>query len=367
MPHGSFTYLKDEIVNIAVLPGDGIGPEVTKQAVRVLKALDRHGLRFEFTEAPIGVAAYRASGSSLPDATFKIVEQADAILFGAVGGYQEDALPRGARPGDALLHLRKALGLYANFRPVVMFPELIGASTLKPEVVRGLDIIILRELTGDIYFGEPRHNGTKRNGRRIAVNTMIYDEDEIARVAHSGFRSAQGRKRKLCSVDKANVLETSELWRNVVTEVGHQYPEVELTHMYVDAAAMALLRRPSQFDVMLAANLFGDILSDEAAMLTGSIGMLPSCSVGDGKKGLYEPVHGSAPDIAGKNVANPLAAILSAAMMLRHTFGLSEAADKVERAVRAALAKGYRTADLEEPGSRIVGTDEMGAAVAEMI
>ena len=354
-------------MNIAVLPGDGIGPEVTKQAVRVLKALDRRGLRFEFTEAPIGAAAYESSGSSLPDTTFKIVERADAILFGAVGGYQEDALPRGTRPGDALLHLRKALGLYANFRPVIMFPELIGASTLKPEVVRGLDIIILRELTGDIYFGEPRHNGTKRNGRRIAVNTMIYDEDEIARVAHSGFRAARERKRKLCSVDKANVLETSELWRNVVTEVGHQYPDVALTHMYVDAAAMALLRRPAQFDVMLAANLFGDILSDEAAMLTGSIGMLPSGSVGDGKKGLYEPVHGSAPDIAGKNIANPLAAILSAAMMLRHTFDLGEAASTVEQAVRSALAKGYRTTDIAEPGSRIVGTDEMGAAVAEMI
>ena len=354
-------------MNIAVLPGDGIGPEVTKQALRVLKAFDRHGVHFEFIEAPIGAAAFQKTGSSLPDPTFLIAQRADAILFGAVGGYEEDALPRGARPGDALLHLRKALGLYANFRPVIMFPELIGASTLKPEIVRGLDIIILRELTGDIYFGEPRHNGTKRNGRRIAVNTMIYDEDEIARVAHSGFRAARERKRKLCSVDKANVLETSELWRKVVSEVGGQYPDVELTHMYVDAAAMALLRHPAEFDVILAANLFGDILSDEAAMLTGSIGMLPSCSVGDGKKGLYEPVHGSAPDIAGKNVANPLAAILSAAMMLRHSFGLNESAVTVERAVRGALAKGYRTADIGEPGSRIVGTDEMGAAVAEMI
>jgi 3-isopropylmalate dehydrogenase len=351
-------------VKIAVLPGDGIGPEVVRQAVRVLKALERHGVRFEFREAPIGASAHQAGGNPLPESTFEIASQAEAILFGAVGGYQEDALPRGLRPGDALLHLRKSLGLYANFRPVVMFPELINASTLKPEVVRGLDIVILRELNGDVYYGEPRHNKNLKNGRRFAVNTMTYDEDEIARVAHSGFKAARARKRKLCSIDKANVLETSELWRNVVTEVSREYSDVELTHMYVDAAAMEILRRPTQFDVMLAGNIFGDILSDEAAMLTGSIGMLPSASLGHGKKGLYEPVHGSAPDIAGKNVANPLAAILSAAMMLRHTFALEDAAGRVESAVRSALASGMRTADLAGPGDRVVGTEEMGAAVA---
>jgi 3-isopropylmalate dehydrogenase len=354
-------------MHIAVLGGDGIGPEVVAQAVVVLKALERHGVRFEYAEALIGAAAAERFGEILPKSTFELASGADAILFGAVGGYEEDALPRGKRPGDALLHLRKALGLYGNFRPVVMFPELIGASTLKPDVVRDLDLVILRELNGDIYFGEPRSICTDKCGRRVGVNTMRYAEDEIARIAHMGFRAAQRRKRKLCSVDKANVLETSELWRTVVNEISHEYPDVELSHLYVDAAAMTLVRQPSRFDVIVTGNIFGDILSDEAAMLTGSIGMLPSASLGDGTKGLYEPVHGSAPDIAGKDIANPLAAILSAALMLRWSFGLNDAADRVEAAIRKALAKGYRTADLAEHGTRVVGTKEMGNAVAELI
>ncbi len=353
-------------MHIAVLGGDGIGPEVVAAAVRVLKALERHGLHFEFSEALIGAAATKAEGTILPEATKRLVEAADAILFGAAGGYEEDALPRGQRPGDALLVLRKSLGLYGNFRPAIMYPELLGASTLKPEVVQGLDIVILRELNGDVYFGEPR-GIVSEDGRRLGYNTMRYTEDEVARIAHMGFKAAQARRGKLCSVDKANVLETSELWRTVVNEVSRSYPDVELTHLYVDAAAMTLVRKPTQFDVIVTGNIFGDILSDEAAMLTGSIGMLPSASLGNGTKGLYEPVHGSAPDIAGQDLANPLAAILSAAMMLRWSFKNDAAAARVESAVRGALAKGFRTRDLAEPGVRLVGTTEMGAAVAEMI
>lgn len=354
-------------MHIAVLAGDGIGPEVVTEAVKVLKALERHGINFEFTEALIGAAADEKFQEILPEATFDLARKADAILFGAVGGYAQDALPRGKRPGDALLQLRKALGLYGNFRPAIMFPELVGTSTLKPEFVTDLDLVILRELNGDIYFGEPRGITRTADDRRQGFNTMRYTEDEIARIAHMGFRAAQRRRKKLCSVDKANVLETSELWRMVVTEVGTSYPDVELTHLYVDAAAMTLVRRPAQFDVIVTGNIFGDILSDEAAMLTGSIGMLPSASLGEGSKGLYEPVHGSAPDIAGRNIANPLAAILSAAMMLRWSFGLEDAAVRVEKAVRGALAKGLRTADLAEPGRRVVGTDEMGSAVVELV
>jgi 3-isopropylmalate dehydrogenase len=353
-------------MHIAVLGGDGIGPEVTSAAVRVLKALERHGVRFEFSDALVGAAARQVHGNILPEATMQLAQKADAILFGAVGGYDEDALPRGERPGDSLLALRKALGLYGNFRPVIMYPELIATSTLKPEVVRGLDIIILRELNGDVYFGEPRGIETE-NGRRLGYNTMRYTEDEVARIAHLGFKAARRRRHKLCSVDKANVLETSELWRTVVNETSKSYPDIELTHMYVDAAAMTLVRKPSQFDVIVTGNIFGDILSDEAAMLTGSIGMLPSASLGDGKKGLYEPVHGSAPDIAGRDIANPLAAILSAAMMLRWTFDMESEATRIEKAVRGALEKGYRTGDLVEPGGKLVGTAEMGAAIAEQI
>lgn len=353
-------------MHIAVFGGDGIGPEVTAAAVRVLKALEPHGVRFEFSEAPIGATARRLHGKILPESTMALATKADAILFGAAGGYEEDALPRGERPGDALLVLRKTLGLYGNFRPAIMYPELIATSTLKPEVVRGLDLIILRELNGDVYFGEPRAIVVE-NGERIGFNTMRYSETEVRRIAHMGFKTAQKRRKKLCSVDKANVLETSELWRTVVNEVSKSYPDVELTHLYVDAAAMTLVRNPSQFDVIVTGNIFGDILSDEAAMLTGSIGMLPSASLGDGKKGLYEPVHGSAPDIAGQDKANPLAAILSAAMMLRWSFGLEAEAARIENAVRGALAKGYRTGDLAEPGARLVGTAEMGAAVAERV
>ncbi len=354
-------------MTIAILPGDGIGPEVVTQAVRVLRALERRGVHLELEEAPIGATAYEKHGDPLPPATFELAQRADAILFGAAGGFEYETLPRGKRPGDAVLRLRKTLTIYANFRPAILFPELLGASTLKPEVVRGLDLLILRELNGDIYFGEPRGTTTGADGRRAAFNTMRYQEAEVARIAHVAFRAARGRRRQVCSVDKANVLETSELWRSVVTEVGRQYPDVELTHLYVDAAAMSLVRKPTQFDVIVTGNLFGDILSDEAAMLTGSIGMLPSASLGEGTKGLYEPVHGSAPDIAGKDIANPLAAILSAAMLLRQSLGLAEAAGHVERAVRAALAQGYRTADIAEPGGRLVGTEEMGAAVVAAI
>jgi 3-isopropylmalate dehydrogenase len=354
-------------MKIAVLPGDGIGPEVVKQAVRVIKALERHNVHFEFQEGAIGAVAYAETGDILPPKTLDLARRADAMLFGSVGGYAEDAFPRGKRPSDALLYLRKEFGFYANYRPAILFPELIGASTLRPEFVKGLDVMILRELVGGLYFGEPRYISKNAEGRRVGLNTMTYTEDEIARIARKGFELARSRRRKLCSVDKANVLETSELWRNVVTEVGKEYPEVELSHQYVDAAAMTLVRLPLQFDVIVTENMFGDILSDEASMLTGSIGMLPSASLGDGSKGLYEPIHGSAPDIAGKNIANPLATILSAAMMMRMSFGLENAAQRIDQAVRAALAKGYRTADLAEPGSKIVGTEEMGAAVAEMI
>jgi 3-isopropylmalate dehydrogenase len=352
-----------EPMKIALLPGDGVGPEVTRAAARVLRALERHGVRLDFAEAPIGAAAYDRFGDPLPSETLALARDADAILFGAAGGFEYEALPRGKRPGDGLLRLRKTLGLYANFRPAILFPELIGASTLKPEAVRGLDLVILRELNGDIYFGEPRGIAAGADGEREGVNTMRYKESEVARIAHVAFRTARTRRRMVCSVDKANVLETSELWRGVVEEVGRSYPDVALTHLYVDAAAMSLVRKPTQFDVIVTGNMFGDILSDEAAMLTGSIGMLPSASLGDGPKGLYEPVHGSAPDIAGKDVANPIAAILSAAMMLRQSLALPEAASRIEAAVRAALAKGYRTADIAEPGARVVGTEEMGAAI----
>ena len=354
-------------MHIAVLGGDGIGPEVTAQAVRVLRALERRGVFFDYTEANIGEAARRSHGEILPASTLEIASKADAILFGAVGGYEEDRLPRNQRPGDALLKLRKTLGLYGNIRPAIMFDELIGTSTLKPEIVKGLDIIILRELNGDIYFGEPRSISKMDDGRRVGINTMRYTEDEIARLAHMGFKAAAKRRGKVCSVDKANVLETSELWRTVVSEVARDYPNVELTHLYIDAAAMTLVRKPLQFDVIITGNIFGDILSDEAAMLTGSIGMLPSASLGDTTLGLYEPVHGSAPDIAGKDIANPIAAILSAAMMLRYSFGLEEAARRVEAAVRGALAKGYRTSDLNESGKKTVGTTEMGTVIAELV
>ncbi|KIG10037.1 3-isopropylmalate dehydrogenase [Caballeronia concitans] len=351
-------------MKIAVMPGDGIGPEVVAQALKVLKVVAPHA---ETQEAPIGEAGIQAHGVPLPEPTLDIARKADAILFGAVGVADEADIPRERRPGTGLLQLREALTLYANFRPAYMFPELIGASTLRPEVVDGLDIVIVRELNGDAYFGQPRGFTTNEAGERVGFNTMRYSESEVERVAHAAFRAARRRHHKLCSVDKANVLEASQLWRETVTRVGRDYSDVELSHLFVDAAAMMLMRRPKQFDVIVTGNLFGDILSDAAAMLTGSIGMLPSASLGYERKGLYEPVHGSAPDIAGKDVANPLAAILSLAMMLRESFEMEDAAGRVERAVRAVLAEGYRTGDIHQEGTKSVGTRDMGDAVVEAL
>ena len=347
-------------MNICVLPGDGLGPEIIAQALRVLKALD---LKFEFEEAPVGGAGYRALGHPLPEQTLKLARASDAILFGAVGYFSLDALPRELRPEQAILGLRKELNLFANFRPALVYPELVQASTLRPEVVSGLDILIVRELTGDIYFGQPRGIRTLDNGEREGFDTMRYSESEIRRVAHVAFQAAAKRGGRLCSVDKANVLDTMQLWREVVTAVGRDYPEVALSHMYVDNCAMQLLKNPKQFDVIVTGNMFGDILSDEASMLTGSIGMLPSASLNEHRFGLYEPIHGSAPDIAGQNVANPLATILSVAMMLRYTFDEASSADRIEAAVRRVLAQGLRTADICEPGVRQIGTREMGDAV----
>ncbi|AET92239.1 3-isopropylmalate dehydrogenase [Burkholderia sp. YI23] len=349
-------------MKIAVLPGDGIGPEVTAQALKVLDVFAREGMPLEFEQALIGGCAYDATGHPLPDATFALARDADAILFGAEGGFQYETLPRGLRPGDALLTVRRELDLFANFRPVVAWPELVGASPLKAARLDGLDLIILRELTGDLYFGEPR-GVHMENGVRVGINTMRYDENEVRRIAHVAFVTARGRRHRVCSVDKANVLESMELWREVVDDVAREYPDVTLEHLYVDAAAMSLLRTPQHFDVIVTGNLFGDILSDEASMLTGSIGMLPSASMGDGKKGLYEPVHGCAPDIAGRDLANPLASILSAAMMLRMSFDQHEAAARIERAVRRVLASGYRTADIAESGTKKIGTAQMGDLV----
>jgi len=354
-------------MKVAVLAGDGIGAEVTAQAVKVLRAAVGNATPLELVEAPIGGVACESHGDPLPPHTLEIARKAEAILFGACGIPGDEKIPYDKRPGAALLRLRKDLDLFANFRPAFLFPELADASTLKPEVVAGLDIMILRELTSDLYFGEPRGFRRDASGAREAFNTMRYSEPEVERIMHVAFRTARMRKRKLCSVDKANVLETMQLWRDVATRVGEQYPDVELTHLFVDAAAMQLMRRPTQFDVMVTGNVFGDILSDAAAMLTGSIGMLPSASLAHDRKGLYEPVHGTAPDIAGKDIANPLAAILSAAMMLRYSFERGDLADKIEAAVRAALAEGYRTADIAQPGTRRVGTKAMGEAVVEAL
>ena len=347
-------------MKVAVLPGDGIGGEIMAQAVKVLNKL---ALPLELEHAPVGGAGYDASGDPLPAATLALAREADAILFGAVGGSKYDALPRAKRPEQAILGLRKSLGLFANLRPAQVHDELAGASTLKPEVVAGLDVLIIRELTGDIYFGEPRGISMRADGEREGVNTMRYRESEIRRIAHVAFKAARKRRRKLCSVDKANVLETTELWRQVVSETGKEYADVELSHMYVDNCAMQLVRNPKQFDVIVTGNMFGDILSDEASMLTGSIGMLPSASLDAHGKGLYEPIHGSAPDIAGMDLANPLATILSAAMMLRYSLNHGVVADRIEAAVRQVLKQGYRTADIHEAGRKKVGTQEMGAAV----
>jgi len=348
-------------MKVAVLPGDGIGPEIVAQACRILRKLD---LGLELQEAPVGGAAYAAHGDPLPPSTLALAREADAILFGAVGDPRYDAIERAKRPEQAILGLRKALGLFANLRPAQVHPELASASALKPEVVAGLDILIVRELTGDIYFGQPKGIRAAADGGREGFDTMRYSESEVRRIARVAFEAARKRKRRVCSVDKANVLETSQLWREVVTAEAKAYPDVELSHMYVDNCAMQLVRTPKQFDVIVTGNLFGDILSDEASMLTGSIGMLPSASLDASGKGLYEPIHGSAPDIAGKGIANPLATILSAAMMLRYSLGRAEAAGRVEAAVGKVLRDGLRTADIHTDGCRKVGTLEMGDAVA---
>lgn len=358
-------------MKIAVLPGDGIGTEIVAEAVKVLHALN---LSFEMETALVGGAAYEAHGHPLPESTLALAKEADAVLFGAVGDWKYDTLDRPLRPEQAILGLRKHLGLFANFRPAICYEQLVGASSLKPELIAGLDILIIRELTGDIYFGQPR-------GRRIAVDghfpgaeeafdTMRYSRPEIERIAHVAFQAARKRKAagsegRVTSVDKANVLETFQFWKDVVTEIGLQYPDIALNHMYVDNAAMQLVRAPKKFDVLVTGNLFGDILSDEASMLTGSIGMLPSASMNADNKGLFEPSHGSAPDIAGKGIANPLATILSAAMMLRFSLNQAQAAGRIETAVKAVLAQGLRTADIFSAGSTRVSTREMGDAVVK--
>jgi len=349
---------------ILLLAGDGIGPEIVGAAARVLDALvERFGLALEVEEALMGGCAIDAHGDSLPDSTLALARAADAILLGAVGGPKWDKVERSIRPERGLLKLRSSLDLFCNLRPAVLYPALATASTLKPEVVAGLDLMIIRELTGGIYFGQPRGIETLPDGRRRGYNTLVYREDEIERIARKGFEIARKRSRRLCSVDKANVLEVTELWRDIVQGLAAEYPDVEVSHLYVDNAAMQLVRAPKQFDVLVTDNMFGDILSDLAAMLTGSIGMLPSASLNAGNQGMFEPVHGSAPDIAGRNLANPLATILSAAMMLRYTLNEAEQADRIEAAVGRVLAAGLRTADIAAPGAPSVGTREMADAV----
>ncbi len=349
---------------ILILPGDGIGPEIVDEAVKILACLrDEHGLDIDMDEALVGGAAIDATGGPLPEATLELAREADAILLGAVGGPKWEPLPYAVRPERGLLGLRGGLGLFANLRPAILYPQLAAASSLRPEIVAGLDIVIVRELTGDIYFGKPRGVHINEDGQRVGVNTMVYTEAEIRRICRVAFDIARKRNKSLCSVDKANVLESTELWREVATEVGAEYPDVALSHMYVDNCAMQLVRNPKQFDVIVTGNIFGDILSDEASMLTGSIGMLPSASLDEHGKGMYEPIHGSAPDIAGKGVANPLATILSVAMMLRYSFGDEDNARRIEQAVTRVLDRGLRTADIMSAGMRQVGTSEMGDAV----
>ena len=355
-------------MKIAVLPGDGIGTEIVAQAVNVLKALD---LLIEMESALVGGAAYEAHGHPLPESTLKLAMAADAVLFGAVGDWKYDKLDRPLRPEQAILGLRKHMGLFANFRPAICYEQLVGASSLKPELIAGLDILIIRELTGDIYFGQPRGRRIATDGHfpgaEEAFDTMRYSKPEIERIAHVAFQAARKRNNKVTSVDKANVLETFQFWKDVVTEVHAQYPDVQLEHMYVDNAAMQLVRAPKKFDVVVTGNMFGDILSDEASMLTGSIGMLPSASLNAHGQGLYEPSHGSAPDIAGKGIANPLATILSAAMMLRFSLNQEEAAQRIEAAVQKVLVQGLRTADIHSAGTTLVSTAEMGQAVVNAL
>lgn len=358
-------------MKIAVLPGDGIGREIVAQAVKILDALKAEGAKIEMDTAPIGGAGYDASGDPLPEATLQLARAADAVLLGAVGGPQYDALDRPLRPERGLLRIRKELNLFANLRPALLYPELAGASSLKPEVVSGLDLMIVRELTGDVYFGQPRgieiRPSPNGGSERVGFNTMLYSESEVRRVAHVAFGIALKRGRKLCSVEKANVLECSELWKDVMIEVSKDYPEVALSHMYVDNAAMQLIRAPKQFDTIVTGNIFGDILSDAASMLSGSIGMLPSASLDEHNKGMYEPIHGSAPDIAGKNLANPLATILSVAMMYRYTFADIATADRIQGAVKKVIAQGLRTGDIWTEGTRKVSCSEMGDAVVKAL
>jgi 3-isopropylmalate dehydrogenase len=349
---------------ILVLPGDGIGQEITKQAVKVIHKLNENGLKIELIEGLIGGTAYDETGSPLPEQTLDNAKQCDSILLGAVGGYKWEALERDLRPERGLLGLREHMDLFANLRPAILYPQLANASTLKPEIVAGLDLMIVRELVGGIYFGKPR--GIEiRNNERFGFNTACYSESEIERIAHSAFQIAVKRNNKLCSVDKANVLEVCELWREVMERVSKEYPSVELSHMYVDNAAMQLVRDPKQFDTMVTSNLFGDVLSDCAAQLTGSIGMLPSASLNKDNFGMYEPIHGSAPDIAGKDIANPIATILSVAMMLRYSLGNEEVATQIENAVSKVLDGGYRTADIMDTGNTLVGTEQMGDLITE--
>ncbi len=358
-------------MKIAVLPGDGIGPEIVSQAVKVLEALRTEGARIEMETAPIGGAGYDAAGDPLPEATLELAREADAVLLGAVGGPQYDTLDRPLRPERGLLRIRKELNLFANLRPALLYPELAGASSLKPEVVSGLDLMIVRELTGDVYFGQPRgiemRPSPTGGSERVGFNTMLYSESEVRRVAHVAFGIAMKRGKKLCSVEKANVLECSELWKEVMIEVSRDYPEVALSHMYVDNAAMQLIRAPKQFDTIVTGNIFGDILSDAASMLSGSIGMLPSASLDEHDKGMYEPIHGSAPDIAGRNLANPLATILSVAMMYRYTFADLVTADRIERAVKQVVSQGLRTGDIWTEGTHKVSCSEMGDAVVKAL
>jgi len=355
-------------MKIAVLPGDGIGTEIVAEAVKVLNVLD---LKFEMEEALVGGAAYEAHGHPLPESTLKLAKASDAVLFGAVGDWKYDKLDRPLRPEQAILGLRKNLGLFANVRPAICYEELVGASSLKPELISGLDILIIRELTGDIYFGQPRGRRVATDGHfpgaEEAFDTMRYSRPEIERIAHVAFQAARKRSKKVTSVDKANVLETFQFWKDVVTDVHKEYPDVALEHMYVDNAAMQLVKEPKKFDVVVTGNMFGDILSDEASMLTGSIGMLPSASLNSQNQGLYEPSHGSAPDIAGKGIANPLATILSAAMMLRFSLNQAEAAERIEAAVKSVLASGLRTVDIWSEGTQKVSTREMGEAVVKAI
>lgn len=355
-------------MKIAVMAGDGIGPEIMAEALKVIEVLRRDGLKIETESALVGGAAYDAHGHPLPPATLKLAKDADAVLFGSVGGPQYDTLARELRPEKAILGLRKECDFFANLRPATVFPELAEASSLKSEIVAGLDLMIIRELTGDIYFGEPRSvTGEKGKnglaGNRVGINTMHYTEAQIRRIIHVGFKTARQRGKRLCSIDKMNVLEAMQLWRDIAIEIAPEYPDVKLEHMLVDNAAMQLVRNPKHFDVMVCGNMFGDILSDEASMLTGSIGMLPSASLDANGKGLYEPIHGSAPDIAGKGAANPLAQILSLAMMMRYTFNLPDAATRIETAVRKTLGSGLRTGDIARKGEAVCGTKAMGDAV----